>query len=153
MKSNFILFLVTVTLLAACSGQPTCTVVAGDEGVRSAGCLAVNDGDLLLVKIMGGTYGPPGGSVNKNESAQCAAERETWEETGVQVSAGDLAVEFDNGFRLYWCEAVSGRHIEIDRPLEIRHADWYAPELFQHLKWRYADQADIIQALMAERQE
>ena len=47
---------------------------------------------------MGGTYGPPGGSVDKNESAQCAAERETWEETGVQVSAGELAAEFDNGF-------------------------------------------------------
>ena len=118
------------TLCCLRLGQPTCTVVAGDVGVPSAGCLAVNDGDVLLVKIMGGTYGPPGGSVDKNESAQCAAERETWEETGVQVSAGELAAEFDNGFRLYWCEAVSGREVEISRPLEIQHADWYAPELF-----------------------
>ena len=78
--------------------------------------------------------------------------RETWEETGVQVSAGELAAEFDNGFRLYWCEAVSGREIEISRPIEIQHADWFAPELFQHLKWRYANQADIIQTLMIERQ-
>jgi hypothetical protein len=46
---------------------------------------------------------------------------------------------------------VSGRDIEISRPLEIQHADWYAPELFQHLKWRYANQADIIQDLMYER--
>lgn len=152
MKSYSILFLGTVMLLSACSSQPTCTVVAGDVGAPSAGCLAVSDGDLLLVKIMGGTYGPPGGSVDKNESAQCAAERETWEETGVQVIAGDLAVEFDNGFHLYWCEAVSGREIEISRPLEIQHADWFAPELFRHLKWRYANQADIIQTLMTERQ-
>jgi ADP-ribose pyrophosphatase YjhB (NUDIX family) len=104
------------------------------------------------VKILGGTYGPPGGAVNNKESAQCAAERETWEETGVHVTAGELAAEFDNGFRLYWCETVSGREIEIIRPTEIQHADWYAPELFQHLKWRYANQADIIQALMTERQ-
>lgn len=151
MKTSWALILILFMTLSACSRQPTCSVVSGEMGVPSAGCLAVDKGELLLVKIMGGTFGPPGGSVDKNESAQCAAERETWEETGVQVSAGDLAVEFDNGFRLYWCEAVSGRQIEINRPLEIKHADWYGPELFQHLKWRYADQADIIQTLMSER--
>ena len=122
-------------------------------GIPSAGCLAVDNGEVLLVKIMGGTYGPPGGSVDSNESAQCGAERETWEETGVQVSAGDLAVKFDNGFHLYWCEVVSGRQIEISRPIEIQYADWYAPELFQQLKWRYENQAEIIKALMSERQE
>jgi hypothetical protein len=47
---------------------------------------------------------------------------------------------------------VSGRDIEIGRPIEIQHADWYAPELFQHLKWRYADQADTIEDLMNERE-
>ena len=144
--------LITVLVLSACSRQPDCSVTSGDMGVPSAGCLAVDNGEVLLVKIMGGTYGPPGGSVDSSESAQCAAERETWEETGVQVNARELAAEFDNGFRLYWCEAVSGREIEISRPMEIQHADWYAPELFQHLKWRYANQADIIQTLMIERQ-
>jgi ADP-ribose pyrophosphatase YjhB (NUDIX family) len=120
-------------------------------GAPSAGCLAVDDGELLLVKIMGGTYGPPGGSVDAEESAQCTAERETWEETGVQVKAGDLAAEFDNGFRLYWCSPGAGREINIRNTIEIQHADWYPPELFQHLEWRYANQADIIQALMDER--
>ena len=153
MKAPCILALSAIMVLSACSRQPSCSVASGDMDVPSAGCLTVDNGELLLVKIMGGTYGPPGGSVATKESAQCAAERETWEETGVQVSAGDLAAEFDNGFRLYWCEAVSGREIEISRPIEIQHADWYAPGLFQHLKWRYANQADIIQNLMAERQE
>ena len=152
MKASWMLIVIATLMLNACSRQPTCSVTSGDMGVPSAGCLAVDNGELLLVKIMGGTYGPPGGSVDSGESAQCAAERETWEETGVQVSAGELAAEFDNGFRLYWCEAVSGREIEISRPIEIQHADWYAPELFQHLKWRYANQADIIQTLMIERQ-
>ena len=152
MKTSSMLLVIAALMLSACSRQPTCSVTSGDMGVPSAGCLAVDNGELLLVKIMGGTYGPPGGSTKRNESAQCAAERETWEETGVQVSAGELAAEFDNGFRLYWCEAVSGREIEISRPIEIQHADWYAPELFQHLKWRYGNQADIIQTLMIERQ-
>ncbi len=152
MGKSWLLCFILVMSLAACSQKPSCSVTSGDIDIPSAGCLAVDNGELLLVKIMGGTHGPPGGSVDRNESAQCAAERETWEETGVQVVAGDLAAEFDNGFRLYWCEAVSGRDIEISRPLEIQHADWYAPELFQHLKWRYADQADIIQHLMNERE-
>ena len=63
----------------------------------SAGCLVVDQGDVLLVKIMGGTYGPPGGSVDAGESAQCAAERETYEETGVIAHASELAKRFDNG--------------------------------------------------------
>ena len=152
MKSHLVMGLSLALSLSGCSQQPPCSVTTGDMGVPSAGCLAVDNGDLLLVKIMGGTYGPPGGTVADDESAQCAAERETWEETGVQVRAGDLAVEFDNGFRLYWCETVVGREVEIIRPLEIQHADWYAPELFKHLKWRYANQADIIRTLMNEKQ-
>ena len=151
MKSHWVMGLSLALSLSGCSQQPPCSVTTGDMGVPSAGCLAVNNGELLLVKIMGGTYGPPGGAVMSNESAQCAAERETWEETGVHVSAGDLAAEFDNGFRLYWCESMSGREIEISRPIEIQHADWYAPELFKHLKWRYANQADIIRTLMNEK--
>ena len=152
MKASYMLVMITALMLSACSRQPTCSVTLGDIGVPSAGCLAVDNGQLLLVQIMGGTYGPPGGSVDSGESAQCAAERETWEETGVHVRAGELAAEFDNGFRLYWCEAVSGREIKISRPIEIQHAGWYAPELFQHLKWRYANQDHIIQTLMIERQ-
>lgn len=152
MKASWMLILITALMLSACSRQPACSVISGDMGVPSAGCFVVDNGELLLVKIMDGTYGPPGGSVDSDEPAQCAAERETWEETGVQVSAGELAAEFDNGFRLYSCEVVSGRGIEISRPMEIQHADWYAPELFQHLKWRYPNQVDIIQTLMTERQ-
>ena len=153
MKAPCMLVLITALMLSACSRQPTCSVASGDVGAPSAGCLALDQGELLLVKIMDGTYGPPGGSVDSDESAQCAAERETWEETGVQVSAGELAAEFDNGFHLYWCEAVSGREIQISRPIEIQHADWYAPKVFHDLKWRYANQADIIKTLMSERQE
>jgi ADP-ribose pyrophosphatase YjhB (NUDIX family) len=97
---------------------------------------------------MGGSYGPPGGSVNRRESAQCAAERETWEETGVEARAGELAITFENGFQLYFCESVSGRDITITRPLEIKDADWFSDEQLSQLRWRYPEQGSIIKQLV-----
>ena len=147
MKHLTVLFL--VALVCACSKQPECSVTAGGNKLApSSGCLVVDQGDVLLVKIMGGSYGPPGGSVNKRESAQCAAERETWEETGVEVRAGELAITFENGFQLYACESVSGRDITITRPLEIKDADWFSGEQLRQLRWRYPDQGSIIQQLV-----
>lgn len=147
MKHLTVLFL--VALVCACSKQPECSVtVGGNKLAPSSGCLVVDQGDVLLVKIMGGSYGPPGGSVNKRESAQCAAERETWEETGVEVRAGELAITFENGFQLYACESVSGRDITITRPLEIKDADWFSGEQLRQLRWRYPDQGSIIQQLV-----
>ena len=147
MKHLTVLFL--VALVCACSKQPECSVtVGGNKWAPSSGCLVVDQGDVLLVKIMGGSYGPPGGSVNKRESAQCAAERETWEETGVEVRAGELAITFENGFQLYACESVSGRDITITRPLEIKDADWFSDEQLSQLRWRYPEQGRIIQQLV-----
>ena len=97
---------------------------------------------------MGGTYGPPGGSVNKRESAQCAAERETWEETGVEVRAGELAITFENGCQGYACESGSGRDITITRPIEIKGADWFSEEELSQLRWRYPEQGSIIRQLV-----
>ena len=147
MKHLTVLFL--VALVCACSKQPECSVtVGGNKLAPSSGCLVVDQGDVLLVKIMGGTYGPPGGSVNKRESAQCAAERETWEETGVEVRAGELAITFENGFQLYACESVSGRDITITRPIEIKGADWFSEEELSQLRWRYPEQGSIILQLV-----
>jgi 8-oxo-dGTP pyrophosphatase MutT (NUDIX family) len=151
MNAKLLVIAVLAFCLMGCSQRPECSSSTGDMTAPSAGCLVVSDGDLLLVKSMGGFYGPPGGSVDRRESAQCGAERETWEETGVIAKAGELAVEFDNGFHLYWCESLSGRAIDISRPLEIKHADWFDPELFQHLKWRYRGQGEAIEKLMASR--
>ena len=148
MKIRSFLILVMAVVLSACSEQPTCSADGGNMAAPSAGCLVVDQGEVLLVKIMGGTYGPPGGSVDAGESAQCAAERETYEETGVIAHAEDLAISFDNGFHLYWCDSVSGRNIDITRPLEIKDADWFASEEFLALPWRYPNQGEIIYSLI-----
>lgn len=148
MKIKNLTGIAVLLLFAGCSNQPECSYSGSSAGAPSAGCLVVDQGDLLLVKIMGGFYGPPGGSVDSDEAAQCAAERETWEETGITVRAGELAMEFENGFQLYWCESVSGREINITRPIEIQDADWFAPDEFVQLRWRYANQGDTIYSLM-----
>lgn len=148
MKMWSFLILVMAVVLSACSEQPTCSVDEGNMAAPSAGCLVVDQGEVLLVKIMGGTYGPPGGSVDAGESAQCAAERETYEETGVIAHAKDLAISFDNGFHLYWCDSVSGRDVDITRPLEIKDADWFSSESFLELTWRYPNQGETIYSLM-----
>jgi ADP-ribose pyrophosphatase YjhB (NUDIX family) len=149
MKHLAVLFLFLVALISACSKQPECSVSAGGNMLApSSGCLVVDQGEVLLVKIMGGSYGPPGGSVNAGESAECAAERETWEETGVEARAGELAITFENGFQLYFCESVSGRDITITRPLEIKDADWFSDEQLRQLRWRYPGQGSMIHRLV-----
>ena len=148
MRLRILFSLVIAMVFSACSNEPACSVEGGNMAAPSAGCLVVDRGDVLLVKIMGGTYGPPGGSVDAGESAQCAAERETYEETGVIAHAGELAKRFDNGFHLYWCESVSGREIDITRPLEIKDANWFSSEEFLQLRWRYPNQGDTIYSLM-----
>ena len=148
MKAPGLLLIAIAMVLAACSNQPDCSVPTGNMTAPSAGCLVVDQGEVLLVKIMGGTYGPPGGSVDRRESAQCAAERETYEETGVETHAKNLAMRFDNGFHLYWCEAASGRDINITRPREIQDADWFTPEEMLQLRWRFPQQGDTIHDLV-----
>ena len=151
MKLRWLHISALAIVLSACSDDPPCSVMSGDMTAPSAGCLVVDQGEILLVKIMEGTYGPPGGSVDTGESAQCAAERETFEETGVIAHAQDLAKRFDNGFHLYWCDSVSGREIDITRPLEIKDADWFSSEEFLPLPWRYPNQGDTIYSLMQDR--
>ena len=147
------LFVVALAvLLLGCQSEPPCNFQGTGLTAPSAGCLVVDRGQILLVEIPGGTYGPPGGSTDIGEAAQCAAERETYEETGVIAKAGELAMEFDNGFHLFWCESVSGRETTIKRPLEIMSADWYSPDGFMQLRWRYPQQGLVVNELLKARE-
>lgn len=147
----FLPLILALLVVSGCSRAPACAGEGGSFGAPSAGCLVVDRGDVLLVQIFEGTYGPPGGSVDSAESAQCAAERETWEETGVAVKATDLAAKFDNGFHLYWCDVVGSREVSLGRPLEIKSADWYAPDDFSSLSWRFEGQGNTIVSLILDK--
>ena len=99
-----------------------CVVTSGELPLlraRSAGCAVAVDGKLLVVRkvdITGrrhGGVGPPGGGVERGEIAQCAAARETLEETGVAVTVGQRLYTFKTGFVLYRCTPASARDRDV----------------------------------------
>lgn len=51
---------------------------------KSCGCIVINDGKVLIEKQVGGFYGFPKGHIEKNESEEECAYRETLEEVGVK---------------------------------------------------------------------
>jgi len=61
-----------------------------------ANVILIKDGKVLLLmrsdksSWMPGVYGPPGGHIDPGESPKQAAVRETYEESGLTVKAGDL---------------------------------------------------------------
>ena len=54
MNAKLLVIVVLAFFLIGCSQRPECSFSAGDTTAPSAGCLVVSEGDLLLVKSMGG---------------------------------------------------------------------------------------------------
>ena len=57
-------------------------------------CIVPRDGKVLMIRrateLGYGQWGLPGGYVDRGEVVERAAAREVWEETGLEVDAGDL---------------------------------------------------------------
>ena len=141
-----------ILLLCGCGETaPPCQNAAQSPVAPSAGCLVVTDRGVLLVRDWTGSVALPGGSVRPGESAQCGAEREVFEETGLSVVAGESAKSFDNGFQLFWCKVAVPAEPSIHRPLEIRQIIWWQPAEARFIEWRYPRQGDQIRALITER--
>ena len=89
---------------------PQCRMTPGAESPLegNAGCLVKINNTMLLIRHRE-TAGlsPPGGTPEKEETAQCTAHRETWEETRVEVIVGTLLKNFDDQFYLFHCIAVN----------------------------------------------
>ncbi len=69
----------------------------------AVGAVVVHQKKVLLI-LRGhppaeGKWAIPGGSVNLGETLQTAAERETFEETGLRVKAGEVIYSFDTILR------------------------------------------------------
>lgn len=107
---------------AACTSEaPACRVDsdAADTLRGDAGCLIVSSNKtLLVVHRFGGKLGFPGGGAHGDEPAQCTAHRETWEETGLDVTVGALVQEFRAGFLLYACDPGPGITTDSAPPLK-----------------------------------
>jgi len=128
---------------------PPCSDLAKFIVADSAGCLVTGEQGTLLVRDWRGRLALPGGSVERDESAHCGAERELFEETGLSVTAGALATVFDNGFHVFWCHADPAVEPRIQRPLEIKEVGWWQPEQVPEVEWRYPGQGVAISELLA----
>lgn len=136
--------------LAACSGEaPRCGFAGKPAFAPSAGCFAASKEGLLVVQGMNGEVSLPGGSSLPEESAQCTAFRETWEETGLRLQPRELLRVFDTGFHLYRCER-DGQSGVIDPPprFEVRAAFYLAADQFDEYEWRFEDQRDLLRDLL-----
>lgn len=63
---------------------------------KSCGCIVINDGKVLIEKQVGGFYGFPKGHIEKDETEEECAYRETLEEVGVRCNINsDLRFKVD----------------------------------------------------------
>lgn len=140
-----------VALVTACArdSRPPCPYEGLADIAPSAGCLAVVHGKVLVVDSRRGGLTPPGGKAQSGESAQCAAHRETWEETGLDLLPGQLVHVFDTGFHLYHCQIHARSGPIAANALEVKRGFWLAVEDFGKVQWRYPGQGEVLAALFA----
>ncbi|BFM12575.1 hypothetical protein R50072_27280 [Simiduia litorea] len=114
----------------------------------NAGCLMVEQGQVLMLKQWNAKWALPGGTAAMGEAAQCTAMRETKEETGLKVDVGELIHIYDNGFHLFKCERQVGQpKLNKNRPFtfEVIEVSWMDVEQFDDLNWRFSDQRLVIE--------
>lgn len=150
--------LIATLLLLPALAMADCPRVPGQEDDRraNAGCLILQDDRVLLVTHRwGGKLGVPGGTRDRDELAQCTAQRETREETGLDVVVGRRLAVMKNGFHLYRCypsSALGSRPLPVPASgmAEIRALDWYALEALDRSNWRFAYQFDLFREVARE---
>ncbi len=98
LRQLFILVICSVLLVIA----PLALAKPSSEGMKGALCVVKADNKLVLIhEILTNRISLPGGTIIEGESPKAAAQRETWEETGLVVTVGqelgrvDTAVFFD----------------------------------------------------------
>ena len=107
----------------------------------SAACVVMVEERLLVIRHRpSGRLDLPGGRSKPGESARCTAQRETWEETGLEVRVGEALGGRTNLFRCTPLQAVSPAS---DPPLrwwsavEASAVLWVDPRAVQDSDWRY----------------
>lgn len=146
------LLLACTLSLSACRQSFTCSTQTAPLPEANAGCFVARDGKLLVAQQHTGLWNLPGGTAEAGEAAQCTAERETWEETGVRVEAGELLRVFDNGFHLFRCRAAD--NTAAPQPpdgAEVRAAQWLQGGELADYRWRFPEQLADMQRLLRDQ--
>jgi 8-oxo-dGTP diphosphatase len=135
------LLLASALFIAGCTQPPPCPTNISSTPSVSAGCMVIENNKLLVAQTHSGIVSIPGGRGNTGEPSHCTAHRETWEETGLDVTPTELIRTFDHGFQLYRCR-WPGAQAQTSAPfvLEIDKAFWIEASEFKHYSWRFPEQ-------------
>ena len=157
-----ILVVLTLALAGGCDlhpPSPPCRVADPQPDYHAnAGCVILADNHVLVLTHRrhrkGGKLGIPGGAQEGDESAQCTAHRETWEETGLDVRVGEMLGRMRYGFTLYRCHTDETMDPE-EKPglpwyarAEMADASWMRPAEIPLERWRYAEQSQAFLKLI-----
>ncbi|MGF1722374.1 NUDIX domain-containing protein [Vibrio kyushuensis] len=133
------------------------------ESIRGALCIVKADDKIVLVhEILTKKISLPGGTIDPREEPSLTAQRETWEETGLVVSVGDVLGYTDTAV-IYDCVSDSeviayeynndldGNAMPIwfapHYGVEVSSAMLLSPEKLPYERYRYPEQWDAIKAL------
>lgn len=120
----------------------------------NAGCLIKIQDKMLMVRdLKSQKLSPPGGKPETDQTAQCTAHHETWEETGLNVKVGRLLANFNQHFLLFACKPVNAAKLQaVNRlkvPSRVAHAIQELlllnPSLLKPEDWRFPKQLPVIQ--------
>lgn len=161
------ILLISFTSLVSCTSeipsQPMCRVDQDhyeNVSANAACVIRVGKNILALTHRTSGKFDLPGGtSDGEQESAQCTAHRETWEETGFNVEVGQFLGSNANGFRFYACtldDDFGGEFVSFPVPgwanIEVKTIQLINPFVTTPNEWRFPDQLIKIRGMFNQIQ-
>lgn len=137
--------------------RPSCLTAPDiDQSLTgSAACVVLHNGDLLAIRHrFGGKLGLPGGGAHPGESAACTAQRETWEETGLEVRTVRRLVNLGPAAHIFECEPLEEPDVTAHVPPlhalpEVIGIHWIDPATIDAEDWRFPAQLPELQAAIA----
>ena len=128
------------------SDEPTCTDPSNKSSAKLSGCVVVNQGNVLVVTLLGGSVGFPEDSPKGRESAFCAAERAVWSQAGLSVEATSLLAKVDDGTHFYHCKVLLGSDLDVKKQMGIVDVRWVPVSQLRNLRWQDYQESSVILA-------
>ena len=148
-------FTASILILSGCetTAPPDCPYTKDTAASANAGCLITQGDDVLIITMrLTGKRSIPGGTTEIGESPRCTAHRETFEETGVEVSVHELLDTFDNGFHVYRCTPVDDNQVPNPQDWkEVSDVSWRSWLSLNDDNWRFPEQFERTRRVIREQ--
>jgi 8-oxo-dGTP pyrophosphatase MutT (NUDIX family) len=149
-------------IAAACTVEaPVCRVdPAFVDDRRSNSSCVVRSGDrvLAIVHRFSGRLNLPGGRRVGDETGQCTAHREMWEETGVDVTVGRFLID-RNSTLLFDCrlppsiDATRQVPVPMWGHIEVVDIQWIDPHKQDPRDWRFQGELETLRLALDRADE